>query len=101
MCVRIWLMLEGAMLHSVLIEINADAGALAEVTDSYLASAWHVAQANPAPYGDKDAGLLVKALGDEIMRRWLAHIPADRYRHQAQDQYRRALTKTHDAGSAA
>ena len=78
------------MLHRVAIEIDTDASSLSSITSTHLASAWHIAQANPAPYGDKDAGLLVKALGDEIVRRWLAAVPAQLYSHQAVDHDRKA-----------
>lgn len=83
------------MLHSVTIEIDTDASSLTSITSAFLAEAWHVAQANPAPYGDKNAGLLVKALGDEIVRRWLAEIPAVQFHHQAVDQYRHCIAKAH------
>lgn len=78
------------MLHSIAFEIDTDASSLSSITSAHLASAWHIAQANPAPYGDKDAGLLVKALGDEIVRRWLAAVPAQLYSHQAIDHDRKA-----------
>lgn len=83
------------MLHSIVIEINTDPAALMNITGSHLASAWHVAQANPAAYGDNNASLLVQALGDEIVRRWLAAAPADQFSHQAVDQYRHCIAKAH------
>lgn len=79
------------MLLNVTFQINTDAGQLTSFTDSYLASLWHIAQVNPAPYGDRDAGLLVKAVGDEIVRRWLATNPAPLFMHQASDHDHKTL----------
>ncbi|KAB2351894.1 hypothetical protein F8566_05085 [Actinomadura rudentiformis] len=39
--------------------------------DEYLAVLWHVAQINPAPFGDREAGELTERIGREIIRRWL------------------------------
>lgn len=78
------------MLHSIHFEIDTDASRLSSITDTGLATAWHLAQANPAPYGDKNAGMLVKSLGDEIVRRWLAAVPAQLYSHQAGDHDHKA-----------
>ena len=50
-------------------DINPDG--LASITDSHLAALWHISQANPAPHGDRDAGELARAVGVEIVRRWL------------------------------
>lgn len=88
------------MLHKVVIEIDTDAGALSTLASGHLANLWHVAQTNPAAYGDRDASQLVKSLGDEIVRRWLAEVPADRFVHQAEDQYRNRLAKLHHLESA-
>jgi len=38
------------------ITIEVDPGKLASYTDQHLAVCWHVAQANPAPAMDRDAG---------------------------------------------
>lgn len=69
------------------IAIDVDLAGLHRVLDSRLAMLWHVAQANPAPYGDEQAGELVAKVGWEIIRRWLASTPAEMYHHQ-QDHYR-------------
>jgi hypothetical protein len=53
--------------HAITIEIN-DAK-LTSYTDEYLALCWHVAQHNPAPYGDALAGDLVEHIGREVIRR--------------------------------
>lgn len=79
------------MLHNITFQIDTDASCLGNFTDEWLASLWHIGQANPAPFGDRDAGLLVKAVGDEIVRRWLARNPATLYNHQASDHDHKAL----------
>lgn len=76
---------------SVTFHIDTDASLLGSYTDEWLASLWHIGQANLAPFGDRDAGLLVKAIGDEIVRRWLARNPATLYTHQASDHDHKAL----------
>jgi hypothetical protein len=69
---------------SITIEIDGD---LSRVTDSRLMLLWHVAQANPAPHGDKAAGRLVEKIGFEIIRRWLRGVPPELYHHQSRDYY--------------
>lgn len=71
--------------HQITIEIDTDN--LQSLTDSYIASAWHVAQQNPAPYGDKAAGELVEQIGREIIRRWLAQQGPELYNHQGRDYF--------------
>ncbi len=58
------------MKTAVTIEIDTDQ--LRNVTDTYLVSLWHVAQANPAPMEDRSAGQLAEAIGREIIRRFIA-----------------------------
>lgn len=70
---------------TISIEINPDD--LGRVPDAQLAMLWHVAQANPAPYGDEMAGEVVTKIGWQIIRRWLATTPPEMYHHQ-QDHYR-------------
>lgn len=65
--------------HVVTLTINADT--LSRVTDEYLHSLWHVAQANPAPVGDRAASELVGAITAEIVRRWLQSAPVDQFHH--------------------
>jgi hypothetical protein len=48
---------------------------------------WHLAQANPAPHGDRAAGELVERIGREIIRRWLQATPPELWRHQGRDHY--------------
>jgi hypothetical protein len=63
------------------ITIVVDTDSLSGYDDRYIAQLWHVAQANPAPLGDRDACDLAGALGAEIMRRWLAKAPVELYTH--------------------
>lgn len=71
----------------VTIAIDFDLAELSRVTDARLAMLWHVAQANPAPHGDEQAGVAVTKIGQEIVRRWLAATPPDMYHHQPRDYY--------------
>lgn len=50
--------------------------------DSYLAQLWHIAQANPAPFGDAQACAFAEQVGREIVRRWLATTPPELWHHQ-------------------
>lgn len=75
------------MLGKTAITIEIDTAALSGYTDEHLAALWHIAQANPAPHGDRDAGELAGTIGFEIIRRWLAQAPPVLYRHQARDYY--------------
>lgn len=79
------------MKHTIAITIDTDR--LASVTDTYLAQLWHVAQANPAPYGDRDAGDLTEKIGREIIRRWLVAEQPDLYAHQGRDYYCKTLSE--------
>jgi|SRR5579859_5527861 len=74
------------------ITIEFDADRLASYSDTYLATLWHVAQANPAPYGDWAAADLVKRIGWEIIRRWLRGVDPEMYHHQAEANYHQWLT---------
>ncbi|GAA4699967.1 hypothetical protein [Phytohabitans rumicis] len=64
------------------ITIEIDDSKLSRYADSFLALAWHVAQANPAPFGDHRAGELVEHIGREIIRRWLGKVPPELWHHQ-------------------
>jgi hypothetical protein len=55
--------------HEISIEVDDDR--LGSYEDAHLAICWHLAQANPAPHGDRAAGELVERIGREIIRRWL------------------------------
>lgn len=75
------------------ITIDIDTEKLPGYTDDYLALLWSVAQANPAPHGDRDASELVDVLAAEIVRRFLVAAPPTLYTHQAVDRYRKPLSE--------
>lgn len=79
------------MKHSIAIVIDDEC--LGGKTDAYIAQCWHVAQANPAPHGNRDAGALAETIGREIIRRWLASPVAEPalYHHQGNDYAMRVL----------
>jgi hypothetical protein len=62
--------------------ITVDDGGLSRRPDHYLALAWHVAQANPAPFGDKDAGRFTEHIAREIVRRWLRGVEPELWHNQ-------------------
>ncbi|OIQ68187.1 hypothetical protein GALL_502270 [mine drainage metagenome] len=64
------------------ITFTVDASDLSRYTDEYIAQLWHIAQANPAPYGDADACDFAEHVGREIVRRWLAGTPPSLWTHQ-------------------
>jgi hypothetical protein len=78
---------------TIAITIEIDDSRLTSYSDSHLAALWHVAQANPAPLEDRDAGELAERIGREIIRRWLSATQPELYRHQGQHQYWFELTK--------
>lgn len=67
---------------SIAFEVSTDM--LPHYADTYLAQLWHVAQANPAPFGDTTACRFVEHLSREIVRRWLAQTPPDLWHHQGE-----------------
>ena len=60
---------------NVEIAITIDTDALTHLSDAYLACLWHVAQANPAPIENREAGDVAEKIGREIIRRFLANTP--------------------------
>lgn len=64
------------------ITFQIDADKLPHYTDAYLAQLWHIAQANPAPFGDAQACEFAEQVGREIVRRWLATTPPELWHHQ-------------------
>ena len=64
------------------VTFNVDTESLGGYTDSYLVQLHHIAQANPAAFGDKDACALADAVKDEIVRRWLTETPVDLWNHK-------------------
>lgn len=75
------------------IPITFDLNRLSSYNDEFLATLWHVAQANPAPHGEYQAGDIASRIGFEIISRWLGKAPVEMYRHQQRDNYWSALTK--------
>lgn len=69
------------------VTIEVDLSVLGGCTDEHLAMLWHVAQANPAPFADKDACELVERLTFEIVRRWLGKVPPSLYTHKPTSYY--------------
>lgn len=80
------------------VTFDIDPAGLPTVNDSHLAALWHIGQANPAQHGDREAGELVKTVGIEIIRRWLANVPPELYAHQSDDYHWKTLM-THGAWS--
>jgi hypothetical protein len=78
-------------IHAITIEI--DDAKLASYTDERLALCWHVAQANPAEYGDYMAGELVERIGRETIHRWLRKTEPELWHHHGEDHFRRELTR--------
>jgi hypothetical protein len=74
------------------ISVEIDASRLTGYSDSFLATAWHVAQVNPAPFGDHDAVHLVERVGREIIRRWLQGVPPELWHHQGRHYEKKWLT---------
>lgn len=64
------------------VTFNIDTDSLSSVTDSYLATLWHISQANNAPFGDKDACELAEKVGREIIRRFVTAQPPELWGHQ-------------------
>ena len=79
------------MKHAISIEI--DETDLSRVTDERLALWWHVAQHNPAPFGDAMACDLVEHVGREIIRRWLKGIEPELWHHQGRHSPQKWLTQ--------
>jgi hypothetical protein len=89
-------------LGKIQVTIELDDSRLGSYQDAQLAMLWHLAQANPAPHGDRAAGELVERIGREIIRRWLQATPPELWRHQGRDHYwqqlRQLATFTPGAG---
>ena len=73
------------MKASITFEIDTDC--LNGYTDEHIAELWHIAQANPAEHGDRDAGYIAGLIGFEIIKRWLKQAPVTLHRHQPNDHY--------------
>jgi hypothetical protein len=75
------------------ITVEIDDALLPSYTDSHLATLWHLAQANPAPHGDRHAAELAERIGREIIRRWLGASQPELWHHQGRDHYWSELRK--------
>ena len=64
------------------IAFELDTAVLSSKTDSHLAQLWHIAQANPAPFGDVPACEFAEAVGREIIARWMATTSIELWTHQ-------------------
>lgn len=56
---------------------------LASMDNTLLAQFWHIAQANPAPFGDPQACEFAELVGREIIRRWVCAASPALWTHQA------------------
>lgn len=69
------------MNHEITIAIDDDK--LEHYTDQYLATLWHVAQANPQDgFANREPGEIAERIGREIIRRFLAQTPPTLWNHQ-------------------
>lgn len=71
-----------ASLRATTISFTVDEGNLPAYTDQHLATLWHIAQANPAPFGDRTACAFAEHVGREIISRWLRSVPPELWAHQ-------------------
>jgi hypothetical protein len=75
------------------ITIEFDMDNLGRYEDSYLATLWHVAQANPADgFESNEPNEIAERIGREIIRRWLSKAPVELYHHQGRHYYWKQLT---------
>ncbi|CAJ0819201.1 hypothetical protein LMG19087_03687 [Ralstonia wenshanensis] len=75
------------------ITFNIDTDRLQSYSDEYIAALWHIAQVNPAPHADHDAGVLVEHIGREIILRWLRGVPVPVWNVQGRDYYHQQLIR--------
>lgn len=80
------------------ITFQIDAEKLPHINDSYLAQLWHIAQANPAEFGDVTACDFAEHVGREIVRRWLAATPPELWHHQGGHAVSRTTSSTQAEG---
>jgi hypothetical protein len=66
---------------SIKFEVNSDD--LPSMDNTLLAQFWHIAQANPAPFGDPQACEFAEQVGREIIRRWVGAASPALWTHQA------------------
>lgn len=75
------------------ITFEIDPNQISTYNDQHLADLWHIAQANPAPMENQDAGDLVEHIGREIISRWLKSTPPNLWNHQGRHYYWNILQK--------
>lgn len=66
------------------ITFDLDTDRLQSYTDQHITALWHISQANPAPFGDRDACAFAEYVAREIVRRFLAATAPDLWVHQGQ-----------------
>lgn len=67
--------------------LEIDTDRLPSVTDEYLAALWLQAQFLPVAYGDRDACEVVRAIGVEIIQRWMRSTPTPMFHIQSHDYW--------------
>lgn len=65
-----------------IIQFEVDGNDLEHWDDQYLAQLWHIAQANPAPFGDAEACDFAELVGREIIRRFVSNARPELWHHQ-------------------
>ena len=75
------------------VTFNIDTDRLPTYSDEYIAALWHIAQLNPAPHADHDAGVVVEHIGREIVMRWLRGVPVPVWNVQGRDYYHQQLIR--------
>jgi len=70
-------------MSKTIIRFEVDSNDLEHWDDQYLAQLWHIAQANPAPFGDAEACNFAERVGREIIRRFVSSIRPELWHHQA------------------
>ena len=75
------------------VTFNIDTDRLPTYSDEYIAALWHIAQLNPAPHADHDAGVLVEHIGREIVMRWLRGVPVPVWNVQGRDYYHQQIIR--------
>lgn len=75
------------------VTFKIDTSLLPTYNDEYIAALWHIAQLNPAPHADHDAGVLTEHIGREIVMRWLRCVPVPVWNVQGRDYYHHQLIR--------
>lgn len=83
---------------TVIVSIKINTDDLQVWTNEHIANLWHVAQANPAEYGNREACDLVERLSREIVRRWLKSQTPSLWNHQGRHA---EAVRSEKTGSAA